>query len=155
MATNCFICHRTTYQKGLCEPHFWQKRRGKPFTEPGSRNFHSRIFKDKISWCIETLGTDRKKTGFLRVSFNDLPLLRNHRWCSMRVGKTRYGVTFKKRKLILIHRLILKAKKHEHVHHINSDATDNRRANLVAMTSAEHKSHHANNRERKINGTFK
>lgn len=155
MTDTCRVCTvRPVHGRGLCEPHYWQQRRGKPFTEPGSRHWPSRVFHDGESWCVETLDRTRQPTGLLRISAEDVPRVRAFRWCRMTVGVTSYGIHPSTRPPLLLHRFILGAKPGEHVHHRNGDGTDNRRANLVLLAPTDHKRHHANACARRSNGQF-
>ena len=78
-----------------------------------------------------------------RVDDEDFDWLNQWKWCLSKLynGKKQYATRGKcggsKTKTLLMHRLIINAKKDEHVDHRNGDGLDNRRSNLRICTMSQ------------------
>lgn len=66
------------------------------------------------------------------ASISDIPLLSKHRWCLNNYG---YAMTTKKK--VLMHRMVLNAKKDQEVDHKNRQSLDNRRENIRFCTRGQ------------------
>lgn len=75
------------------------------------------------------------------VDAADRDLVAAYKWNLLRSFQCLYAVTYVGRKRVLMHRLVMDAKKGQIVDHINFNGLDNRRANLRLCTPAENAMH--------------
>lgn len=72
------------------------------------------------------------------VDDEDYEFLSQWKWCTFkREGYTSYAIHSQNKKTTYMHRLLMKAKKGEHVDHINHDGLNNQRSNLRLCTRAQ------------------
>lgn len=72
------------------------------------------------------------------VDDKDFVWLSSFTWCIRKSQGTVYASTSIEGKTVPIHRLIMKAKRGQLVHHINENGLDNRRKNFKVTTNSEH-----------------
>lgn len=77
------------------------------------------------------------------VDDEDHELVSKYRWIRYRSrGGASYARTRLNGRFVLMHRMILQPARGPHVHHVNDDGVDNRRANLRICTASEHGATH-------------
>jgi HNH endonuclease/AP2 domain len=75
---------------------------------------------------------------FTIVDAADLPFVSSFKWCAQPVGQGRFYVsTRRNNKLLLLHRVLLRAAEDQWVDHINHDPLDNRRSNIRLCSKQE------------------
>jgi hypothetical protein len=89
------------------------------------------------------------------VDDDDYKMLIAHRWFTMKSGNQFYAVrnenNGKKRRLIMMHRVILLTPKGMDTDHISGDGLDNRRANLRVATRTQNNINRAASKNNKLN----
>jgi len=95
------------------------------------------------------------KGKFAIVDAADFAGLNQFKWSLRKSHSKAYAVRKVtidgKRKIIFMHRQIMKPLQGMEVHHINHDPLDNRRSNLISLSHADHKYFHQVDRIRRLN----
>ncbi len=96
---------------------------------------------------------------YAMVDNNDYVLLSKHKWAARKDCRNFYAyrrvITKGKRRLVLMHRLIMNPPKNMQVDHINGNGLDNRRKNLRICTQSENQQNSYKHRAGRLLGTHR
>lgn len=139
----CEICGRQLGSicycngKRVCSKHYSQYRTYGKFLDnnPRTQFDPNEIIIKKNKAIMNLYDASCNICGQTKINIEDIDIVSKYKWCMTNCNGKNYVISYKKNKLIYLHRYIMGVnKKSKVVDHINGDTLDNRKKNLRITT---------------------